>query len=296
MSNFPNLLPLLFCLAANAALAARVEFVGDYSFDIDRNAREVTVEIEELRNVSRSDNTGRLFLSLRYTQCAAPTSYGFPSFQTDEIERQDVYPLDRVVNGGDSRLAAQGSWTDIQFTTGYQAPPSGTYRAHMVVYEEHRSAQEEEALQLVGAATASNRFVQSGRDELDSCFSALPLDVNNGHRRADISLIDGGDYFRLQSHARGNLGVEVAGSFDFVADLLDSEGRTLNTGSNGGESASVRIERQIDDRAYYLRIMPRSGDYGSYTVRTAFTPGKRRIHERPRRRHPPPGHPARPWR
>ena len=275
MPKYLNLVPFFLCLAAHAVLAARVEFAGDHSFEIDRNTGEVTVEVEELRNASRNDRTERLFLSLRYTHCNAPTSYGFPSFQTDEIERQDVYPLDRVVAGGDSRLAAQASWTDIRFTTGYQPPPSGTYRAHLVVYEEDRSEPDEQALNLIGAATAAHRHVQPGRDELDSCFSALPLDAGNGHRRADISLIDGGDYFRLQSHSRGTLEVETSGNFDFAAELLDSEGRALNIGSKVSESGNVRIERHIDDRAYYLRVVPRSGEYGGYTVRSAFTPGKR---------------------
>ena len=276
MTNLTYLFAILG-LAASAASAAQVEFVGDYSFDIDAGGNSVTVEIEELHNASGAGTTGPLYLSLRYTQCDAPASRGFSSFEVDfeanETARPGFYPLDREVSGGNSRLAAQASWTDIRFTTDYRPPPAGTYRRHLAVYELDASEREEGTLEMIGAATFPYRHVQSGREELDSCFTALPLDVDDGHRRAGLSHIDGGDYFHLQSLSRGALEVDVAGNFEFVAELLDSEGRAVDARTNNGNLGKVRIDRQIDGRNYYLRVRPHLDGYGSYTVRTAFTPG-----------------------
>ena len=52
MPKYVRLVPILFWLAASAAGAARVEFVGDYSIDIGPAADSVTVEIAKLRNAS----------------------------------------------------------------------------------------------------------------------------------------------------------------------------------------------------------------------------------------------------
>ena len=276
MSTFPKLLPVLFCLGVTEALAARVEFVGDYSFDIDQAGNSVTVEIQELRNASGTRTTGRLYVSLRHTQCNAPSSPGFSSFEVefemDETARPGFYPLDREVAGGDSSLAPQGSWTDIGFTTQYRAPPSGTYRRHLAVYELDVSETEEGTLELIGAATLPYRHVQRGREELDSCFTAMPLDANTSHR-GRISLLDRGDFYCIQSHSRGALEVQTTGNLDTVGELLDSDGRLLNRDNDGGEAANFRIERHIDDRSYCLRVTAASGGIGNYTLHTTHTPG-----------------------
>ena len=275
----PTLLLLLFCLTANAALAARVEFVGDYSFDIDQGANSVTVEVQELRNPSGAATTGPLFLSLRHTECDAPASPGLASFEVDyeadEAGRPGLYPLDRVVAGGDSSLAPQRSWTGIRFTTRYRPPPAGTWRRHLAVFELDVAEIEEGTLELIGAATFPYRHVQRGREDYDSCFTAMTLDANGSHR-GYISLLDSGDYYRLQSWSRGALVVEIDQSFDAVAQLLDVEGRLLTAGEADDGSGNARIRRQVDDRVYYLRIAPGPGgygNYGNYTLRSAVTPG-----------------------
>ena len=274
--TYLKLLLMIAGLAANAAIAARVEFVGDYSLDVDPGDGSVTVEIEQLRNASRTESTGQLFVSLRHTQCDAPTSYGVSSFETDEEVEANARPgfvsLDLAVPGGDSRLAAQGSWMDIRFTTKYRAPPSGTYRRHLVVYELDYAESEEGVLELIGAATFPYPHVQRGTDDLDSCFSAHPLDAN-GSYRGYLSLGDRGDYYRLKSYSRGTLQVEFTGNVDAFGELLDIEGRLLARNNGGEETDNFLIERHIDDRVYYVRVAKSWGDSGYYNLRANVVPG-----------------------
>ena len=263
-------------LAANATLAAQVEFVGDYSFEINAGDGSVTVEIEQLRNASRTESTGQLFLALRYTQCDAATSRGVFSFEPDEDAEEDARPgyfsLDRVVPGGDSRLAAQASWVDIRFTTNYREPPSGTHRRHLVVYELDVSESERGVLEPIGAATFPFPHVQRGTDDLDSCFSAQPLEAGGSHRDY-LSLGDRGDYYRLKSYARGTLQVAFSGNVEAFGELLDIEGRLLANNEGAEETDSFLIERHIDDRVYYVRVAKSWGDSGYYDLRTRVVPG-----------------------
>ena len=274
MPKYVRLVPILFWLAASAAGAARVEFVGDYSIDIDPAADSVTVEIAELRNASPTDSTGRLFVSLIYTQCDAPTSTGYPSLvvEDEDSQRQDVFPLDRVVSGGNSTLARGEFWTGIRFTTGYLPPPSGTFRAHLVVYESDDSDPDEVAAEQSGAASFPYRHMERGADEYDSCFTARPLDAN-GQRGNRLGFFDRSDYFRLQSYSRGTLTVEITGDVDAVGELLDGEGRPLDSGSKGVGSENLRIERHIDDRVYYFRVTAGGEAFGAYTLRATHAPG-----------------------
>ena len=272
MTYLKYLLPVIG-LAANAASAAQVEFVGDYSFGIDLADNSVTVEIQELRNASRTGSTGRLFVSLRHTQCDAATSYGVSSVEAEEEdERPGVYSLDRVVPGGDSALAPQASWRDIRFTTKYLAPPSGTYRRHLVVYEVDYSESDEGVLEPIGAVTFPNPHVQRGTDDLDSCFSAQPIDANGSHREY-LSLGDRGDYYRLQSYSKGTLQVEFDGNVDAYGELLDAGGRLLKSANGGAETDNFLIERHIDDRVYYIRVAKSWGDAGYYNLHTKVIPG-----------------------
>ena len=274
MAKYLRLVPVLFWLAASAAGAARVDFVGDYSIDIEPVTDSVTVEIAELRNASPTESTGRLFVSLRYTQCDAPTSDGYSSLlvEDEDGERQGVFPLDRVVSGGDSTLAPQGSWTGIRFTTEYWPPPPGTYRTHLIVYESDGSDPDEVAAEQSGAASFGYRHVERGPEEHDSCFTARPLDAN-GQLGNNLGFYNRRDYYRLQSYSRGALAVEITGDVDAVGELLDSRGLPLDSGSKGAGSANLRIERHIDDRPYYLRVTSGAGAYGAYTLRAMHTPG-----------------------
>ena len=275
MPKYLRLVPILFWLAAHAAGAAQVEFVGDYSIDIDPVADTVTVEIAELRNASLTDSTGRLFVSLVYTRCDAPTSTGFPSLvvEDEDGQRQGVYfPLDRVVSGGNSTLAPEASWTGIRFTTGYLTPPSGTFRAHLVIYESEASDPDEVAAGQSGAASLPGRHVESGPDEYDSCFTARTLDANE-QRDNRLGFYDRSDYFRLQSYSRGALTVEITGAVDAVGELLDGEGRVLASASKGVGAETLRIERHIDDREYYFRVTAGGEAFGAYTLRISHAPG-----------------------
>ena len=182
MTHLKHLLPII-ALAATSAAAAQVEILGDYSFAIDSAGERVTIKIDELRNASRTESTGPLFVSLRDTQCDDPASAGLPALEAEEDDdRPGVYPLDRWDPDGDSSLAPGDSLTNIEFTTKYLAPPSGTYRRHLVVYGLDYSKSEEGVLELVGSASFSRRHVQRGTDDIDSCFSAHPLEVGGSHR------------------------------------------------------------------------------------------------------------------
>ncbi|MDE0005137.1 MAG: DUF5719 family protein [Rhodospirillaceae bacterium] len=274
MPKYPWLVPLFLCLAAGAAAAAPVEFSGDYSFDVGPAGDTVTVEIEELRNASSTETTGRLFVSLRYTQCDTPTSQGYRALVVEDEDggRQDVFPLDRVVTGGNSTLAPGASWTGIRFTTGYLPPPSGTFRTHLVIYESDDANPDEVADEQSGAASFPRRHVERGAEEYDSCFTARVLDANEqqGNR---LGFYDRTDYHRLQSYSRGALAVEVTGDVDAIGELLDNDGRLLERASKGVGSETLRIERHIDDRVYYFQLTAGGQVYGAYTLRTTHTPG-----------------------
>ena len=274
MPKYLRLVPILFWLAARAAGAAQVEFVGDYSIEINPAADSVTVEIAELRNASLTDSTGRLFVSLIYTQCDTPTSTGYPALvvEDEDGQRQGVYfPLDRV-SGGNSTLAPAASWTAIRFTTGYRPPPSGTFRVHLVIHESDASDPDEVAAEQSGAASLPGRHVERGADEYDSCFTARPLDANE-QRDNRLGFYDRSDYFRLQSYSRGTLTVEIAGAVDAVGELLDGEGRVLESASKGVGAETLRIERHIDDREYYFRVTAGGEAFGAYTLRITHAPG-----------------------
>ncbi len=276
--NYLKSLLSVIALAATAASAAQVEFVGDYSLDIDLADNTATIGIQELRNASRTESTGRLFVSLRYTQCDSPTSGGVPTIEAGdeeeevEGERPGFYSLDRVVPGGDSSLAPQASWTGIRFTAKYTAPPSGIYRRHLVVYEIDYSESDAGVLQQIGAATFPQRHEQGTTDDLDSCFTAHPLEANGSHRDY-LSLGDSGDYYRLQSYSRGTLQVEFDGNVDASGELLDARGQLLESVNVGAETDNFLIERHIDDRVYYVRIAKPWGRDGYYNLHTRVIPG-----------------------
>lgn len=272
MPKHLNLVSFLFCLAANAAVAARVEFVGDYSFDINDDEDRVTVEIEELRNTSRIEGTKTLLLSLRYTECNAPGSYGFDSLYVEDHDKKRLYPLDWVVPGGDSSLGAQESWADIQFTTEYRPPPRGTYRRHLVVYEYDGTAPDDDTTTQIGAGTFTFPRPEGGSSADDSCFEAIEVNVN-GSRNAAIDLDGDWDYYRLEPQSRGAIAIETTGSVDTVGELMDSDGKVLEADDDGGDARNFRIERQVDDRVYYVRVTGGEGVYGSYTLRASHIPG-----------------------
>ena len=274
MPKCHRLVPFLICLAAGTASAAPVEFIGDYSFDVDPVDDTVTIEIAELRNASATDSTGRLFVSLRYTQCDTPASHGYPALvvEDEDSPRQDLFPLDNVVSGGNSTLAPEASWTDIRFTTGYLPPPAGTFRTHLVIYESDDTNPDEVAAEPSGTASFPVRHMERGAEEYDSCFTARLLDANEqlGNR---LGFYDRRDYHRLQSYSRGALKIEVEGEVDALGELLDSEGRLLDSASKGVGSETLRIERHIDDRVYYFQLTAGGNVYGAYTLRTTHTPG-----------------------
>ena len=273
--NYLKCLLSVVGLASSLAFAAPVEFVGDYSLDFDPARNSVKVEIQELRNASRTESTGPLFVSLRYTQCDDSTSVGVPTLEAEQPEEGDrpgTYSLDRAVPGGDSSLAPQASLTDIRFTTSYFAPRSGTYRRHLVVYQVEYSKSEEGRLEQVGSATFPQPHVQGGTDDLDSCFSARPLDAGRSHRDY-LSLGDRGDYYRLRSYSKGTLQVEFDGNVSAFGELLDTRGRLLKSVNVGEESENFVLERHVDDRVYYVRIAKPWGGDGYYNLHTRVIPG-----------------------
>ena len=57
-----SLLAALLLLAAQAARPATVDFIGEVSFQVDWDRMTVDVAVEELRNSSRNEGTGTLYL------------------------------------------------------------------------------------------------------------------------------------------------------------------------------------------------------------------------------------------
>ena len=272
MSRYPNLLPLFFCLAANMALAARVEFVGDYSFEVNEDEDSVTVEIDELRNPSRTERTRTLLLSLRYTECNAPGSYGFDSLRVENHDIAHLYPLDRVVTGGNSSLGPQQSWEGISFTTDYSPPPHGTYRRHLAVYEYDSTSPDDGSTTLIGAGTFTSPRREGRGSVGGSCFEAIEVDVNRD-RNGAIDLAGDWDYYRLEPASRGAITIATTGETDTFGELMDGDGRVLQQDDDSGDARNFQVERQVDDRVYYVRVSGGDNVYGNYTLRASHVPG-----------------------
>ncbi len=258
---------LLGGLFATMAATARVEFVGAYAFANNR------LQIEELRNASRTEGTGPLFMALRHIRCGKTTSYGAGPVQPNLArtgEKQGLLPLDPLVPGGDSRLAAGRSWRNLRFEEKSLSRPTEAHRSYLVVYELDDSKSPSGLLEPIGAASLPP--LPSGVNELATCVFAKPLEVNGRHRDY-LSLGDGGDYYRLKSYSRGTLLVEYEGNVKAVGELLDIAGRPLANNAGAEETESFLIERHIDDGIYYLRIAKSWGGSGYYNLRTRLVPG-----------------------
>ena len=245
-----------------------IEF-GSASFRV--SGSQVTVEVDELRNTSNR-GTGTLYLSLRFTQCESPLSYGHPAFTTSDNNYPGLYSLNRIVLGSDSRLGPGDGWASIQFTTGFQAPRDGTYLPHLVVYEFDPSRPHNGATTQIGHLTFDGtRTIGGGGHADDSCFTA-PRQSVNGNRAAAISPAYDADYYRLDVPSRGTLLVDTTGASDTVEALLDPTGVPLEENDDGGVSDNFRIDRTVGAGLLFVRVSGYEDETGSYTLRVRHTP------------------------
>ena len=231
----------------------------------------MTVEVDELRNTSNR-GTGTLYLSLRFTQCESPLSYGHPAFTTSDNNYPGLYSLNRIVLGSDSRLGPGDGWASIRFTTGFQAPRDGTYLPHLVAYEFDPSRPHNGATTQIGHLTFDGtRTIGDGGRADDSCFTA-PRHSVNGNRAAAISPANDADYYRLDVPSRGTLLVDTTGASDTVGALLDPTGVPLEENHDGGVSDNFRIERTVGAGVLFVRVSGYGDETGSYTLRVRHTP------------------------
>ena len=248
---------------ASSATAAWIR-VDSTSFEAQGDS--VTVEIGELRNTSESRATNTLYVSLRYTQCDSPRSYGFGAFTTEDNDHAGLYSLDRAVEGGDSRLGPGESWRDIRITTGFRRTPSGTWRRHLVVYQYNEELPRNGATTQIGSATYSGTRYVSGGDGDDSCFTATRVDPD-GERSSTIASRSDADYYRIDVPSWGELVVETTGNLDTAGDLLDGTGVRIAEDHDGAGAFNFRIARTVDAGTYYVRVVGQSDATGSYTLR-----------------------------
>ena len=242
--------------------------MGSTSFEAEDGS--VTVEISELRNTSDSRATNTLYVSLRYTQCDSPRSWGFGAFTTEDNDYPGLYSLDRVVEGGDSRLDPGESWRDIEITTGFRRIPSGTWRRHLMVYQYNEERPANGATTQIGSATYRNTQYVSGGDGDDSCFTATQVDPDGEHSSTIASEYDA-DYYRVEVPSPGELVVETTGDLDSAGDLLDSEGVFIVEDDDGGGAFNFRIARTVDAGTYYVRVVGGEDATGSYTLQVRHT-------------------------
>ena len=263
--------PLL--LAANLVFGDLIELSGaSFQVNFDADPDQVTVEVDEVRNTSDTRGTGTLYLSLRYTGCDAPISFGLGSFTTEDNDRRGLYSLNRVVPGGDSRLDPGESWRNIRFTTGWRRPSPGTWRRHLVVYQYNTSLPNNGATTQIGAATFSGTYVVPGGDGDNGCLTANPIDAN-GRRSGTINAGGDVDYWRIRVPSRGTLVVGTEGALDTEGHLLDEAGRLIETDDDDGPGLNFQVDRTVDAGTYHVRVAGHTRDTaGSYTLAVRHTP------------------------
>ncbi|MDE0062521.1 MAG: hypothetical protein OXU72_06985, partial [Gammaproteobacteria bacterium] len=183
-----------------------------------------------------------------------------------------LFPLDRVVTGGDSSLGPQQSWAGISFTTKYRAPPHGTYRRHLAVYEYDSTSPDDNSTTLIGAGTFTSPRREGRGSVGGSCFEAIEVDINR-NRNGAVDLAGDWDYYRLEPSSRGAMSVATSGGTDTFGELMDGDGRVLEFDDDSGDAKNFRVERQVDDRVYYVRVSGGDNVYGNYTLRTSLVPG-----------------------
>ena len=261
--------PLL--LAANLVFGDLIELSGaSFQVNFDADPDQVTVEVDEVRNTSDTRGTGTLYLSLRYTDCDAPISFGLGSFTTEDNDRRGLYSLNRVVPGGDSRLDPGESWRNIRFTTGWRRPSPGTWRRHLVVYQYNTSLPNNGATTQIGAATFSGTYVVPGGDGNNGCLTAADI-ATNGQLSSNIAPAYDADYYRIEVPSSGEVVVETTGSLDTVGHLLDAEGRAIDDDDDGGPGTNFRVAHTGDAGTYYVRVSGHDDETGAYTFRVRHT-------------------------
>lgn len=118
---------LLFTVlsAVQCVYATNVRFVGAGKYQI--NGSTVRINFDKLENVDSSYISGSLYLQLWASPDDDPTGAGF--------ELTDAVSLSEFNGAGDDTLAPGASFTNISFTTRYNAPPSGRYYVFLLIFE-----------------------------------------------------------------------------------------------------------------------------------------------------------------
>lgn len=114
-----RILPLLFLaagLAPAAASATDVTMHGSIGYDV--SGSQVTITVDQIVNNSSDTRSGTLYLTLWATTSSSPTGSGYELAQValGELEPNEYY-------------------YDVVQTTGFSAPPDGTYYIHLLLSE-----------------------------------------------------------------------------------------------------------------------------------------------------------------
>ena len=136
----------------------------------------------------------------------------------------------------------------------------------------------------------TERWSEPGRYAVHAAFEPGELAVDVGDTRQtatlltlgtpfteDIDPLDDVDYYRIVVTQSGKLTVWATGEIDTVGQLQADDGTVLGSDDDSGaDELNFKIVYIVEKGTYYIKVNTYGSlfDHGSYTVHTAFEPGK----------------------
>ena len=104
-----------------------------------------------------------------------------------------------------------------------------------------------------------------GNDRASATRVGVPSDTSGALTAGDT------DFFRIDTNGSGRLEVYSSGSIDTVGRLEDAGGSSLAENDDSGSGLNFRIERDVSEGTYYVRVRGVSGSTaGDYTLHVRF--------------------------
>ncbi len=249
-------------------------FEGQVRYTTSGN--QITVSVDTLRNTSTTLTTGTLYFSLRFPSTPDRYAAAHLGFTTSDNSRRGLFSLNRLGGGNfDSRLRHGSSWTNIQFTTGFNRPPDGTYYPYLVVYQYDTSLPSNGATTQIGAARFNRVTVGNtgggggGGDDHGNSRSTASVLRLGGSVSGQINPAGDVDYFRFDVFTRTEVRIySTSGSgLDPVAELYNSRGSRLAYNDDGGGDRNFEIVQTLNSGTYYVRVRAYGNNHtGNYTL------------------------------
>ena len=107
----------LCLLVAAESLAGSADMSGNVSYDV--SGGRATLRVGRIQNDTSNLTTGTLYVTLRFTRGSSPSSTGYTVARA------------RITGSSNGQLGPGQYFSNVVLNADYDAPPSGTYYAHM---------------------------------------------------------------------------------------------------------------------------------------------------------------------